>query len=67
MKVINQIDVVEIDGKETVPRQCSHLLINSHWDKMDLVVLQFQDSRPIAVRKDEIMEAIRNSTNWIKQ
>ena len=61
IKVHNEVKVCEIDG-EHFERATSPLIVDSHWNRASLVVLQFGETR-ITVLASELQAAIQNATN----
>ena len=64
IKVINEVSIHEIDGKETsVPTPV--LTVLSHWNHDSLVVLH-TDGKKITVSARELQAAITNATNVVR-
>lgn len=63
MKVINEIEIYEVDGREVKPSDCGRLVISSHWNRDDFVVIKLSGvAITVSVRK--LLPAIQNATNW---
>ena len=62
MKVINEIKIYEIDGKETKSVENSYLEITSHWNYKELVCIRCF-GKEITVAKEDLEKAIQNATN----
>jgi hypothetical protein len=65
MKVINEITVYEIDGKDTgySATPMPHMEVLSHWNCTRLVVLRIGETS-YTVSRDELEKAITNACNW---
>ena len=62
MKVINKIDIVEVNGSEVIsPIKQPILEIGNHWNRSTLVVIKIDD-KEMTVSADELRKAIENST-----
>lgn len=62
MKIINLININEINGEDIKLSAREELQIESHWNYKDRVVLIFGDKK-ITVLADELIYAIKNSCN----
>lgn len=62
MKVVNEINIYEINGEETSAIEKPKVKISSHWNYRDRVVLEFGDNN-ITVLADEFKRAIENACN----
>ncbi len=63
MKVVNTIEVYELDGHDTQLIDRPLLSVQSHWNREQFVVLEFSGAR-VTVSKDELSKAIENASNW---
>ena len=62
MKVINKIDILEVNGSEVIsPIKQPILEISNHWNRTSLIVIKFED-KEITISADELRKAIDNST-----
>jgi len=63
IKVVNTMEVYEIDGKkpECFPRP--QVTVESHWNDPNMVVLIFPDGARFTVVARDIAAAISNATN----
>lgn len=63
MKVTNEIEVYEVDGKDETPAvDRIKIHVESHWNMNDRVVLNMGDIK-YTVMADDLEKAIRNATN----
>jgi hypothetical protein len=60
MKVFNEIKVYEVEGDE--PKNDVVLVVNSHWNYSDRVVLKFEDKH-ITVLASNLNKAVDNAIN----
>lgn len=61
IKVENTVQIYEKDGKETKHGE-HHLIVKSHWNYNDRVVLEFGEQN-ITVTEKDLLAAIKNATN----
>jgi len=62
-KIVNEIKVYEINGKDTEIPFETRLYVESHWtSSCKFVVLNFKDMS-ITVAANDLLEAIKNATN----
>ena len=65
MKVINEINIYEIDEVEVKSIENeTQLSIKSHWNYGDRIILKGLDNKEITVIASELIRAINNATNW---
>lgn len=62
IKVINTVKVYEYAGKESCPEPPS-LIVKSHWNRSDFVVLSFPSCPESTVLKCDLIAAIENAAN----
>ena len=62
MKVINEIEVIEVDGKEIAHRRLK-MRINSHWNRDNFIVLEI-DGKEYTVVAELLRKSIDNAMNW---
>ena len=62
IKVTNEVNVYEVNGSEPKPGERPTVLVRSHWNRSNLVVLEIGDLR-LAVTAADLQAAIRNATN----
>lgn len=62
MKVINELNIYEIDGLKVSTKEVQVLKINSHWNYSDRVVLEIDDLK-ITVLVSDLQKAIQNASN----
>lgn len=62
MKVTNEIKIYEVDGTDTKPIEGPTLLVESHWNNRDMVVLVVGGHKWTLVRR-ELDAAVANATN----
>ena len=61
IKVINEVKIYEINNKE-VDTLKNTLIVESHWNRDDYVVLKFDD-KEITVSARDLKYALDNATN----
>lgn len=63
IKVINKVDILEVNGKKDPPHDSIETLtVESHWNSSNLVTLAV-GSMKIAVTAKDLIAAIANATN----
>lgn len=62
IKVTNEVNICELNGKEAPLAKRETLVVKSHWNMDRLVVLQIGDSE-ITVNASDLMAAIGNATH----
>ena len=65
MNVESKIGIYEVDGSTVEGLGPTQLIVRSHWNDRDSVVLQ-GEGFSITVVADELTMAIHNATNWKK-
>ena len=65
MSVKNDLDVLELNDKEISPseRETVRVVVSSHWNRDDLVVLHIRDLK-VTVVAEQLEKAIKNARNW---
>jgi len=64
MEVENKIKIYEVNGNEVEIGKSKSLIVKSHWNRKDLVVLKF-GKQEITVSKRTLEKAIDNAENWL--
>lgn len=62
LKVRSEMDIYEVDGKDVTEYPPPKLVVESHWNCPDRVVLCIHDERYTVIVRD-IEAAIRNAAN----
>lgn len=62
INVSNEVRVCEVEGRETSIREKEHIIVRSHWNRRDLVVLEVAGTS-LAVAACDLREAVANVTN----
>lgn len=62
INVENRINVYEIDGTETAGKTQQHLVVKSHWNLRNFIVLKW-NGKEITVSARQIKQAIENAQN----
>ena len=62
MKVINEVEVYELDGEDTQAINKSTIQILNHWNMTDRVIIKIDDTEYTVIRRD-IEKAIDNACN----
>lgn len=65
IKVINELDVVELNGIEVPPGSEGKITVLSHWLRDQLVVLEIEGKR-YTLKARDLQAAITNATNTVK-
>lgn len=60
IKVQNRVTVYEINEKDTTT---SELMVFSHWNDPNRIILQFDQDKRYTVLASDIIEAIKNAQN----
>ena len=64
MTSVSTIDLIEIDGSETIPgKKDQSLTVKNHWNRRELVVLVLPGGKEVTVSADELKKAIANAQN----
>lgn len=63
IKVTQEIDVYEVNGESAAGIPPLTLRVESHWNRRQLAVLQFQDGPCITVDIDDLKRALDNAGN----
>ena len=63
MKVINEIRIYEIDGKDLSPNDIRHIKMVSHWNRKRTMVVIELEGIAATVPADDLRRAIDNVTN----
>ena len=63
IKVDSELKIHEIDGKDEPPVGCKKLHIHSHWNRNELVLIEFPGLAPVTVSARDLRAAIDNATN----
>lgn len=59
-KTQTELNIYEIDGKETEGRTLPRLIVRSHWNRGAWVVLDVPGAKPITVYACKLQRAIQN-------
>jgi len=62
MRVINEINIYEINNKETKVIEKPKVVVKSHWNFKDRFIIEFGDNN-ITVLADDFRRAIDNACN----
>lgn len=63
IKVLQEIEVYEINDKEVSVKDTPILKIFSHWNYNDYVTLQLQDGLKYTVDANDLITAVKNAQN----
>ena len=63
MKVINEIRIYEMDGKELPPTDIKYLRVVSHWNRARVMVVIELEGVAVTVPADDLRRAVDNATN----
>lgn len=63
IKVDSELKIYEIGGKDESPVGCKKLHIQSHWNRNELVCIEFPGFLPVTVSAKDLRAAIDNATN----
>lgn len=62
--VTNEVDIVEIDGKDIPPvGKRQKLIVKSHWNRNELVILTVDGNTTFTVNGKDLCEATKNAQN----
>ena len=65
MKVTSVLPIYEVDDKETPASERDRgLIVESHWNRDRLVVLQMPDGQRVTVEAAALKRATDNAANW---
>lgn len=65
MRVVSEIDIVEVDGREPgrpVGQKAPTMIVRSHWNKEGLVVLEVGDLK-VTVSGSDLLRSVMNARN----
>ena len=62
IRVENNVEVFEVDGKDLPVSDDTEIVVRSHWNRNDLVVLEIKGKR-FSVAARDIATAINNAVN----
>lgn len=63
MKVESKLSVYEVDGSES-PFDTVHVLVRSHWNRRDFVVIETPDGHAYTVNANDLDRGTANAKNW---
>jgi len=63
IKVQNEVDIYEIDGRQTEGLSPPKVLVKSHWNDNHWVRLCLEGTQAVTVNAADLIAAISNATN----
>ena len=63
MKVVNEIRIYEMDGKDLPPNDIRHIKVTSHWNRGRTFVVVELEGIAVTVPAVDLRKAIKNATN----
>lgn len=63
VEVHQKIEALHVGGADEGTKSERPLVVRSHWNRDDLVILRLGDGEEIAVRAKELRAAVENATN----
>lgn len=63
IEVTARVQVYEVNGEEVKSIVASYVNIKSHWNRNDMVVLEFKNGVTLTVVASDLEKAIQNATN----
>lgn len=63
IKVESEVEIYELDRRETKMIDGPKLIVQSHWNLDYMVILKFGDGPSITVSAKDLLAAIHNATN----
>lgn len=63
MSVVSKVTIYETDGNESSGLNFPELLVESHWNRSEMVVIRVGKHQCVTVLASDLQAAIRNATN----